>query len=102
MLRGGVFAASRRMATREPHAFSRRCEASSGDGANAPPHHEEHPAIPKWLEAMREGIASQLALGTMTRLTSPTNHFRDPIYDPHRRWRLSARDQYLRADQGDL
>jgi hypothetical protein len=42
ILRSALLRASRRMgcSTRGPW-FSRRCEASSGDGANAPPHHEE-------------------------------------------------------------
>ena len=41
------------------------------------------------------------ALLAMTSLTS-TLVTRDRIYDPYRRWRLSARDQHLRADEGDL
>src|SRR5258705_2326099 len=59
-------------------------------------------AIPKRCEAMRDGIASSLALLAMTSLTSRTITGRDRIDDPYRRWRLPARNQYLRADEGDL
>src|SRR3954451_22794974 len=52
---------------------------------------------------MQNGIAPRLALATMSRLTSPQREaLAEILYDPHRRWRLFARDQYFRADQSDL
>src|ERR1700730_13729438 len=52
---------------------------------------------------MQNGIASLLALPMTPRLTSRDQALAETLIDdPHRRWRLPARDQYFRADQGDL